>query len=321
MLARRLSRHGLALPAVALASALAPAASASVPPGLVSSTVGAALAAQGPATLVSANVTTLAEGVMKTMFLSKLKVLKAILVLVALLGTAGGLLSWAAAPKAAPAAKVQDDPKPAPKAKKAKDADPGFISSAVIFNKQVQKELRLSPRQIKQLDAVRLKIADTYRTAIKKTYEESRKGNFKPALKLQRKYQDDERAALRKAVPGIVSAGGLKRLQQIQRQFSGLHRVLFDPAVRKTLKLNDEQAKDIETVFKEARPEIQKEMSAWFKKRGGYGPIIVEDMVAAQQKANAPAVKKALKVLTAEQRKIWRDLIGEPFTFKPHSRK
>lgn len=83
LLAKRLARHGLAFSGGAFAAVLAPAAaSASVPPAVLSSTIQAAtLFAAGQAAL-SVKVAALAEGVLKTMLLNKLKGVLAALVLV-----------------------------------------------------------------------------------------------------------------------------------------------------------------------------------------------------------------------------------------------
>src|SRR5262249_37217186 len=91
LLAKRLARHGLAVPGRALAAALSQsAASACVPSLLVGSTVKAAiLLAAGqaaPAGLVSAKVAALTEGVLKAMLLTKLKIATAAL----LVGVLGG---------------------------------------------------------------------------------------------------------------------------------------------------------------------------------------------------------------------------------------
>jgi RNA polymerase sigma factor (sigma-70 family) len=103
LLARRLTQRGLALPAGALAAALAPgAAAACVPRPLVASTVRAAEAfAAGPAAPagVSAEVAALTEGVLKAMLLSRLKLAPAVLLAVTL--TALGLGYRGAPPVAA----------------------------------------------------------------------------------------------------------------------------------------------------------------------------------------------------------------------------
>jgi RNA polymerase sigma factor (sigma-70 family) len=98
MLAKRLSKHDLTLSVGALATLLSQgAASASVPAPLVISTIKAAsLFAAGQAVMtgvVSATVTALTEGVLKTMLLNKLKgVLVAVALVVAVLAGGGGHL-------------------------------------------------------------------------------------------------------------------------------------------------------------------------------------------------------------------------------------
>jgi RNA polymerase sigma factor (sigma-70 family) len=98
ILARRLSGRGVALSAGALAAALArDAASAAVPVTLqLSTTMAATSVAAGSAVaagLISAQVAALTEGVLKVMFLAKLKMATAVLVGVAVLGLGtGGVL-------------------------------------------------------------------------------------------------------------------------------------------------------------------------------------------------------------------------------------
>jgi hypothetical protein len=79
MLAKRLARHGPEMTSAALAAVLSQNATSAAVPGLVVSSTMAALAAVagGAATTgaVSANVAVLTEGVLKTMFLKKLKLI------------------------------------------------------------------------------------------------------------------------------------------------------------------------------------------------------------------------------------------------------
>ena len=102
MLAKRLSRYGPAISAGTLAAVMTHnAASAGVPPiALVSSTIEVsslvAAVEAGAAGLISAPVAALTEGVMKTMLLTKLKIVTTVLLVVAV-STAGGLLYHAQA--------------------------------------------------------------------------------------------------------------------------------------------------------------------------------------------------------------------------------
>lgn len=81
LLADRLTRRGLALPAAGLATLMSTNAVSAVPAPLIGSVVQAAFASSLPhaasAGFVSANAVTLANGVMKSMFLSKLKIASA----------------------------------------------------------------------------------------------------------------------------------------------------------------------------------------------------------------------------------------------------
>jgi RNA polymerase sigma factor (sigma-70 family) len=98
MLAKRLARHGLTVSGGALAAVLPhDAASACVPPSVVSSTIKAAsvfAAGQAAAAgMISAQAAALTEGVLKAMLLTKFKVLTAVLLAVTLLGSGAVLLS------------------------------------------------------------------------------------------------------------------------------------------------------------------------------------------------------------------------------------
>jgi RNA polymerase sigma-70 factor (ECF subfamily) len=98
LLAKRLSRHGLAVSSGTLAARLSPStASASVSASLLMSAVQtatvAAIGQAAAAGIVSANVLALAKGVIKSMFLAKWMPLLAVLMAVALPATGAGLLA------------------------------------------------------------------------------------------------------------------------------------------------------------------------------------------------------------------------------------
>jgi hypothetical protein len=94
MLAKRLTGRGVALSGGALAAVLSQrAASAGVPTSVVSATIKAAsslAAGQAAAGVISVKVAVLTEGVLKAMFVTKLKTAMAVLLMVALVGIGGG---------------------------------------------------------------------------------------------------------------------------------------------------------------------------------------------------------------------------------------
>src|SRR5262245_13508985 len=92
-LAKRLSRRGIVLSTTALATALSNTASASLPPSLVLSTAKTAAAvAAGSMAAVSVKVAAVMKGVLKTMFLAKLKIATAIFAFCACLALTVGIL-------------------------------------------------------------------------------------------------------------------------------------------------------------------------------------------------------------------------------------
>lgn len=118
VLARRLTRRGVALSAASLGVALSKrsaSASASVPGSLLSSTVktGSVLAAGGTtrAGVVPATVAALTDGVLKTMLLTKLKAVTAVLVGVAVAAVGLGVLADPGFAPAPPAARAGEEPK------------------------------------------------------------------------------------------------------------------------------------------------------------------------------------------------------------------
>jgi RNA polymerase sigma factor (sigma-70 family) len=124
LLAKRLARHGLWVSGAALAAVLSQDALAvGVPAGVLSSTINAAsllAAGQGAATgVISAKVAALAEGVARTMLVTKLKIATAVLLVLSAAGLgATGLLyrTHREEPRELPAAPVvgQSDEKPKP---------------------------------------------------------------------------------------------------------------------------------------------------------------------------------------------------------------
>lgn len=94
MLTKRLARHGAVVSGGLLATMLAQNAAAGVPTAVVGSTIKAvtvvAAGQTAAAGVISVKVAALMEGVLKTMLLTKLKLIAAVLVVVALLGIAVG---------------------------------------------------------------------------------------------------------------------------------------------------------------------------------------------------------------------------------------
>jgi RNA polymerase sigma factor (sigma-70 family) len=149
LLAKRLARYGLAIPAAALARE----ATAAVPPALASSTIRAAsLWATGQAAsgLISAQVVALTNGVIQAMLIQKVKTLGVIVMAAvfiagglfaghATLGSAGG--SEPGAKDTQPAPNKATDPKPAPARKEAEPATKERVFTMDEINSKMLHDL------------------------------------------------------------------------------------------------------------------------------------------------------------------------------------
>lgn len=110
--------------------------------------------------------------------------------------------------------------------------------------------------------------------------------------------------ALDKAVAEVLNENQLKRFKQIRLQTRG-NQVFTDPKVAAQLKISDEQQENIKSILKEA---LQEQMAI--------GKEAQDDFKAAIEK-NAALEKetkeKVQGVLTADQRKQWKQMIGAEF--------
>jgi RNA polymerase sigma factor (sigma-70 family) len=153
LLRRRLTRRGVTLSAAGVAAALSPEAPAAVPAALLGATVRAGLLVAAPgaaAGAVSPSVMVLTKGVLKTMFLIKLKTTVAILL--AACGAGAGLWVAAharlAAEQPGPAAKVvPQERKPVPKkeAAPAPEVPEEDVKMAILDDAKVKALLDAHP--------------------------------------------------------------------------------------------------------------------------------------------------------------------------------
>jgi RNA polymerase sigma-70 factor (ECF subfamily) len=261
LLARRLARHGLSLSGPALAVVLAQQ-TAAVEPALAGAAVTAAAltaAGQSVAGVVSAEILALSEGVLKTMFLNKLKVIS-VLVLGILLGGLGASLFGMPASLVAPP--VQAAPPSAGLAgQPAQDRGdaPEPLDGNLLLDEQVQKELRLSKQQVARIRAVSQDV-DVKTKPRQKTMQEmqqqidelnKRIAELTQGIETNRTQIEKQRSqALGKTASDILSDKAVTRLRHIQRQQRGLDQLLTDASMQRLLKIDDEQLKQIETILK-----------------------------------------------------------------------
>src|SRR5262249_19273431 len=110
----------------------------------------------------------------------------------------------------------------------------------------------------------------------------------------------------------ILSADQLKRFKQIQLQQAGAG-AFTQPDVQKALKLTDEQQEAIKTISEDAAKQRRD-----LTQGGGRGQGNAEKMTAIRKES----LDRIQKLLTADQKKTWKDLTGDAFTIqRPQGRR
>jgi hypothetical protein len=194
-------------------------------------------------------------------------------------------------------------------------ADPGLdlvIAAGLVADKSLQEDLKLTAKQVKDIAAAVRKIRGKYQPKLSTLDPKKRS-------ELLAKFDDETR----KAAAQILKPEQAKRLKQIERQMvAGGVYAFLDEVVAKELKLTDDQKGKIKGIITELQKEITKHAKENLGEKihvGGLDNLktIVAHMKAAEKLTTA-AMADINEVLTANQRKAWKELIGEPF--EPTSR-
>ncbi len=194
-------------------------------------------------------------------------------------------------------------------------ADPGLdlvIAAGLVADKSLQEDLKLTADQVKDIAAAVRKIRQKYQPKLSTLDPKERS-------ELLAKFDDETR----KAAAKVLKPEQAKRLKQIERQIvaGGVYAFLGEE-VAKELKLTDDQKGKIKGILTELQKEITKQAKKVLGEKIQSGGLDDLKKIVAHQKAAEKLTKAAMadiyEVLTADQRKAWKELIGEPF--EPTSR-
>jgi hypothetical protein len=194
-------------------------------------------------------------------------------------------------------------------------ADPGLdlvIAAGLVADKSLQEDLKLTVDQVKDIAAAVRKIREKYQPKLSTL-------DPKVRSELLAKFDDETR----KAAAEVLKPEQAKRLKQIERQMAGVVYAFLDEEVAKEMKLTDEQKGKIKGIITDLQKEITKLARENLGEKVYFGGLDNLKKIVAYQKA-AQTLQTAARdnivdeVLTADQRKAWKELIGEPF--EPTSR-
>jgi hypothetical protein len=167
-----------------------------------------------------------------------------------------------------------------------------------LGQKSVQEELKLSDDQVKQVKEQQ----DKSRKAFEGLRDLSREER---GPKIQELMKENE-----KAYAKILDKKQTARLKQIGLQLSLRFQgagVLSNPDVAKKLELTDDQKKGLKTI----QDDIRKEAGEIFQGEGTR-----EEKFKKVGELQKTATAKALKLLTDDQRKTWKEMTGAEFKGK-----
>jgi hypothetical protein len=124
--------------------------------------------------------------------------------------------------------------------------------------------------------------------------------------------------AIAKAIAGILNEKQMKRLKEIDLQVRSTS-AFTDPEVAKALGLSDDQVSSIKTISDDTRKEMAELTKGMFGGgKGGKGGFDLEKMKENQEKItnlNKESKDKIMDVLSADQRRNYKAMLGEEFKF------
>jgi hypothetical protein len=216
----------------------------------------------------------------------------------------------AAAAMLAPAALAQQDQQRPRRPRGPGGFGGGATLSRLFENKDAQKALNLTDDQAAKAEKVAKDVADRHKDDFAKLQGVPREERFPKTMELQKEITQETI----KGLGDTLKPEQLTRLKQILLQqrmrspFGGGVSVFLDPDIQKGLKLTDKQRDDLKTMAEDAR----KEQQEIFQNAGG-------DRRAAGQKVRELQKEKmenAEALLTADQKKTWKDMQGDPFEIR-----
>jgi hypothetical protein len=166
----------------------------------------------------------------------------------------------------------------------------GANAQFLLLNKSVQEELKLTENQLGKLKGAVDKILGGYREKLSKVRE------MEPEERA--KLMGDITEKTNVIVVEVLDKDQIKRLREIDLQQRG-PMALYDPEVRKALKITENQLTQLKALAAETTKELQK----------AYDDRDARNIESAMQ----TGLKKLSELLTDEQKEKWKEMLGKPF--------
>jgi hypothetical protein len=167
----------------------------------------------------------------------------------------------------------------------------------LLADANVQKELKLTDEERANVELVRKEIEDSGREFFGKMRDMSRE-------EIGEKMRE-RRKEVEKMIAEVLGDKS-KRFKQVQLQVGGVMAAAMNPDNKDAMKITDEQIEKLRETMRDS-----------FQGMQGLGP----DADPAEREKTMKEMRKkneeaTLALLTDEQKKIWKEMIGEPITFE-----
>ncbi|MDB5311822.1 MAG: hypothetical protein JWO38_6024 [Gemmataceae bacterium] len=189
----------------------------------------------------------------------------------------------------------------------------GGITGQVLTNKALQEELKITDAQKEKFKDVadrQIELAKKRGEAFKSAGgdKEKLKEAFTDLQKEGEKLGED----IKKVTDDTLTADQKKRLKQIEVQASGV-RAFQNEDVIVVLKLTDDQKSKIKGISEEFAKDAKEVFGGGGFKKGGFDPEKMAENRKKLDKLSKSAVADITAGLTDDQKKTWKELVGEPF--------
>jgi hypothetical protein len=188
---------------------------------------------------------------------------------------------------------------------------PGSLTTAVLNNKALQEELKVSPEQqtkLKPAAEMQKKLQDKMAEAFKDAG-----GDFQKMQEIGTKLNEERLKVVeetKKAVEETLSADQKTRLKQIEVQQAGPMAFANEETV-KDLKLTDAQKNKIKGINDEFTKDSREAFAEL--RGGGFDQDKMAEVNRKVDKLRAAALTQIQEALSDDQKKTWKTLVGEPF--------
>jgi hypothetical protein len=181
--------------------------------------------------------------------------------------------------------------------------------SFLLQNKSVQEELKLDKDQIDKITDALKKFRDEHKDEYDKA--SFRNQDTKPEEKAEINKKLAEGST--KVVSDLIKPDQMKRVQQIAKQQLGVG-VFNDADAQKTLKLTDDQQKDLKALAEDTQKDVREIMQG---ARDAFGDQAkMAELRKKTAAITADAMDKATKMLKDDQKAALKEMLGEKFEIK-----